>query len=182
MKEILKYLRQLNNLSQQEIAEKIGITRQSYIKYENGTVIPNDRTVHHLAAIYKVSELFIRQNRIPVPEEKAEPATEKFYELNEEKNLVKAAEPEMVMEFKAPSQERKIYEGIFDGNAVRILSEHNFTRGQKIHLWVEDEKEQEEAREKAWEILQSFRGSLPADFDYKKELMEALDEKYNSIG
>ena len=27
-------------------------------------------------------------------------------------------------------------------------------------------------------VLQSFAGTLPADFDYKKELEEARDEKY----
>lgn len=33
---------------------------------------------------------------------------------------------------------------------------------------------------KALEDLQQFRGKLPADFDYKKELLEALDEKYGA--
>ena len=58
MKEILKYLRQLNSFSQEQIAQKLGISRQSYIKYENGSVIPNNSTVHHLAAIYGVGEDF----------------------------------------------------------------------------------------------------------------------------
>lgn len=59
MKEILKYLRQLNSLFQEQIAQKLGILRQSYIKYENGSVVPNASTVHHLTAIYKVRENFL---------------------------------------------------------------------------------------------------------------------------
>ena len=34
MKEILKYLRQINSLTQDEIAKKINISRQWYIKFE----------------------------------------------------------------------------------------------------------------------------------------------------
>ena len=30
-------------------------------------------------------------------------------------------------------------------------------------------------------VLQSFAGTLPADFDYKKELEEAREEKYGRI-
>lgn len=188
MKEILKYLRQLNGLSQEEIASKIGITRQSYIKYENGSVIPNDSTVHHLASIYKVSDFFIRQNKIPVPEEKLTSDPKVSYTSNDKKNLLKVAEPEMVMEFKTPQKERKIYEGIFDGNAVKVLSDHNFTKGQKIHLWVENEEEQQAEREKAWETIQKIIKEskpfpLPPDDDpyYKKAIMEARDEKYGSL-
>ncbi|GHU32643.1 hypothetical protein AGMMS50256_23100 [Betaproteobacteria bacterium] len=35
-------------------------------------------------------------------------------------------------------------------------------------------------KKEAYEILKQFKGSLPADFDYKNKLMEALDEKYGS--
>ena len=42
MKEILKYLRQTNSFTQEEIARKHEISRQTYIKYENGEVEPGD--------------------------------------------------------------------------------------------------------------------------------------------
>ena len=67
MKEILKYLRQLNSLSQEEIAGHLNISRQSYINYENGTVIPSDKIVSRLAQIYGVTEEFLRANRVPKP-------------------------------------------------------------------------------------------------------------------
>jgi len=36
-------------------------------------------------------------------------------------------------------------------------------------------------RRAAFERLKKYRAVVPNDFDYKKELMEALDEKYGSI-
>jgi len=44
-----------------------------------------------------------------------------------------------------------------------------------------DEKLSFERRRNAFEELKKFRGVLPKDFDYKNELMEALDEKYGCV-
>lgn len=65
MKEIIKYLRQLNSFTQEEAAEKLGITRQSYIKYENGAVVPSEKMVEKMAALYDVSVEFIHENKVP---------------------------------------------------------------------------------------------------------------------
>ena len=62
MKEILKYLRQTNSFTQEEIAQKLEISRQSYIKYENGDVEPNDKIIRKLAIIYNVSESSLTDN------------------------------------------------------------------------------------------------------------------------
>lgn len=183
MKEILKYLRQLNSFSQEQIAQKLGISRQSYIKYENGSVIPNNSTVHHLAAIYGVSEEFIRSNKIPSVKENSIKETE--YKMAEEKNL-EVASPEYVMPSTVKSYQS--FEGIFDGTAVRVLGEHNFKKGQRIIMRVEDEKEKEARRQKAWETIQNIIKNTkpfaaPPDEDpyYKNLLMEAIDEKFGSI-
>ncbi len=40
------------------------------------------------------------------------------------------------------------------------------------------EEKEIEKRRKGFEELMSFAGTLPADFDYKKELEEARNEKY----
>ena len=183
MKEILKYLRQLNSFSQEQIAQKLGISRQSYIKYENGSVIPNNSTVHHLAAIYGVSEEFIRRNNIPSLNENSQ----KSAEFNIKEKTLEVASPEYVM--KAPIQQaRQTYEGIFDGTCVRILGDHNFKKGQKIIMWEENEEEADERRQKAWETIQEIIKNtkpfpLPPDEDpfYKKLLMEAIDEKYGRL-
>ena len=64
---------------------------------------------------------------------------------------------------------------------MRVLGDHNFTKGQKIIMWEENEDEKEARRQKAWETILRMRKTVPNDFDYKKELMEALDEKNNNI-
>ena len=51
MVNVLKYLRVSNNYSQEELAEKLNITRQSYIKYEKNGV--ND-----ISLIKKIAQLF----------------------------------------------------------------------------------------------------------------------------
>ncbi|MDO4507101.1 MAG: helix-turn-helix domain-containing protein [Spirochaetales bacterium] len=117
MKEILKYLRQVNSFSQEQIAQKLGISRQSYIKYENGSVVPNNSTVHHLAAIYGVSEEFIRRNEIPSPQDNFQNDSE--YKRAEEKNL-EVASPEYVM--KAPVQQARQTYAIIISRKVRKSS------------------------------------------------------------
>ncbi|MBP5250918.1 MAG: helix-turn-helix transcriptional regulator [Treponema sp.] len=62
MKEILKYLRQLNSLTQEEAAAGISVSRQTYSKYEKGTVVPSDETVRRLADLYNVRSNFIRKS------------------------------------------------------------------------------------------------------------------------
>lgn len=176
MKEILKYLRQLNSFSQEQIAQKLGISRQSYIKYENGSVIPNNSTVHHLAEIYGVGEDFIRRNEVQSPLGKKHDNSE----FKTDERLLEVASPEYVMKASV-QQARQTYEGIFDGNCVRVLGDHNFTKGQKIIMWEENEDEKEARRQKAWKTILRMRKTVPNDFDYKKELMEALDEKNNNI-
>lgn len=55
MKDTLKYLRTKNNLSQNKIADYLGISRQMYIKYESGETEPTVKCVRELSALYKVS-------------------------------------------------------------------------------------------------------------------------------
>lgn len=43
---------------------------------------------------------------------------------------------------------------------------------------VSEEKNAIEKRKKSFQELMTFAGSLPEDFDYKKELEEAREEKY----
>ena len=65
MKEILKYLRQLHSFTQEEVAQRIGLSRQSYIKYERGVLQPNKKVVARLAELYRVPEDFIYKNEVP---------------------------------------------------------------------------------------------------------------------
>lgn len=51
----LKIFRTQNNLTQQQIADVLGITRSAYNKYEKGFRTPNIDTIKKLSGFYKVS-------------------------------------------------------------------------------------------------------------------------------
>lgn len=55
MKEILIKLRTENRYTQDQIAKMLGITRQSYMKYENGDVEPTVEMIRKLSHFYSVS-------------------------------------------------------------------------------------------------------------------------------
>lgn len=55
MKENLIVLRNLHGYSQEEIAEKIGISRQAYAKWERGVTVPDILKCSALAEVYGVS-------------------------------------------------------------------------------------------------------------------------------
>lgn len=64
MKDILRYLREKNNLSQASVAEYLGVSRQMYMKYESGENEPTVKMVVLLSQLYKVSYEQIIDNRI----------------------------------------------------------------------------------------------------------------------
>ena len=47
--------RKLNKLTQRQLAEQLGITQPSYIRYENGSSEPNIDTLIKLADIFDIS-------------------------------------------------------------------------------------------------------------------------------
>ena len=55
LKDNLVMLRKLNSYSQEQIAEKIGISRQAYAKWENGMTIPDIEKATLLAQVYGIS-------------------------------------------------------------------------------------------------------------------------------
>ena len=55
LKENLIMLRNLSGYSQEEIAEKIGISRQAYAKWEQGATVPDIVKCSALAEVYGVS-------------------------------------------------------------------------------------------------------------------------------
>lgn len=52
LKDNLLMLRNMHGFSQEEIAEKIGISRQAYAKWEKGTTIPDIEKCSLLAKVY----------------------------------------------------------------------------------------------------------------------------------
>ena len=55
LKDNLVMLRKLNGYSQEQIAEKIDISRQAYAKWESGATVPDIEKASTLAQVYGVS-------------------------------------------------------------------------------------------------------------------------------
>ncbi len=199
MKEILKYLRQTNSLTQDEIAKKINISRQWYIKFEKGLVKPTSEIVKKLSEFYQVSEDFIYKNKVPsikeVENQTAEHKTVK-YKINKDYGklaladsgvAVAVAEPAVIT--KEDSKNKITIQGYFDGKAIQIDTPENiqqsFFQGQRFQLIPLYDEKEEERRKAAWKELQSLVGSIkfpdmPEDKDpyYKEMIAEALEERY----
>lgn len=187
MKEILKYLRQTNSYTQEQIAKKLEISRQSYIKYENGDIIPNEKVIRKLSIIYDVKEEFIKENKIP----KLQNKKEVNYNLDNKENEFSAAEPTFTYGGKKTLDGRRILEGIFDGTVVRILDSLdslNIKKGQTVKLYIENEEEEMQRRQAAFDRFMAIakKGkvcNLPEDKDpyYKEMIAKEREEKYGSI-
>ena len=55
LKENIAMLRNVNGYSQEEVAEKIGISRQAYAKWEKGETVPDVERCQKLAELYGVT-------------------------------------------------------------------------------------------------------------------------------
>lgn len=65
LKDNLTVLRRLNGFSQEQIAEKIGISRQAYAKWESGATIPDIDKAAQLAEVYGVTlDSLIKTERV----------------------------------------------------------------------------------------------------------------------
>lgn len=71
-KDNLVMLRNMKGFSQEEIAEKIGISRQAYAKWESGATVPDIEKCHAIAEVYGVTmdSLYVTEKidgKIPIP-------------------------------------------------------------------------------------------------------------------
>ncbi len=55
LKDNLAMLRNINGYSQEQIAEKVGISRQAYAKWESGATVPDIGRAARLAEVYGVT-------------------------------------------------------------------------------------------------------------------------------
>lgn len=53
--ENLKWLRQMNHLTQEQLALKVGVSRESITKWENGKIEPTIESIVKLADVFEVS-------------------------------------------------------------------------------------------------------------------------------
>ena len=54
-KDVLRDLRTKNGMSQEELAEKVFVTRQAVSRWENGETVPNTETLKLLSGLFGVS-------------------------------------------------------------------------------------------------------------------------------
>ena len=55
LRDNLIMLRNINGYSQEQIAEKVGISRQAYAKWESGTTVPDIEKCQKLAEVYGIT-------------------------------------------------------------------------------------------------------------------------------
>ena len=78
MDSVIKTLREQHSFSQEKLAQKLGVSRQSYIKYESGAIELPIEVVRKLSAIFDVDYSCIIDNKMPV---------EPSYEIEKSKKL-----------------------------------------------------------------------------------------------
>jgi len=69
------------------------------------------------------------------------------------------------------------------GKEVEILVfslDSNSSNNQAVHF-ITNEETKSAKRQKSFNNFMKFKGTLPADFDYKKELSDYQDERYGHI-
>ena len=60
MNERIKELRKELGLTQQEMADRLGLKRNTIATYEMGKAIPSDRTIADICREFKINELWLR--------------------------------------------------------------------------------------------------------------------------
>ena len=66
LKDNLTMLRQANNFSQEEVAEKVNISRQAYAKWERGETVPDIEKCAALAELYNTTlDDLYREQKLP---------------------------------------------------------------------------------------------------------------------
>lgn len=188
MKEIIKYLRTVNSFTQDDVAQKLGIARQSYIKYENGSVVPPAKTVQRLAEIYGVTESFIYENKVPkIPPESKKTQNQPIYNIPDSSNFSNLIVTDSAPSYSTKSSENvRIYDAYFDGTAVRVLDDDfSFSKGQRFKVVVDADEEKEKRRQESYNFLKKIIDEKPfkiefSDDDpyYKKAIGKAKEEKY----
>ena len=82
--EKLSELRRREALSQEQLAEKLGVTRQSVSKWESGTAVPELGKLITLSELFSVSVDYLVKDGIEEPEHPAEASTAKLEKQVEE--------------------------------------------------------------------------------------------------
>ena len=124
-------LRKLQGLSQEELAEKLGVSRQAVSKWERSEASPDTDNLIALAKIYGLSldELIFGEKQ---SEQKEEPTEEIIEEISEDTTKVKIGPTAIFVESD-------------DGDKVKIdLSGIKITDGKHIHINCDDDDDDDD--------------------------------------
>lgn len=66
MKDRIKAVRKAKNLTQQRMADELGLKRNTIATYEIGATTPSDRTIADICRIYNVNEAWLRHGVEPM--------------------------------------------------------------------------------------------------------------------
>ncbi len=118
-------LRKEMGLSQEQLAEKIGVSRQAVSKWERSEASPDTDNIILLARLYNISldELLRTEDDIPQAEETAEETTEESA-VEPEASGFEQAEADA-------SNESNVFEETFNGNFEKNFEGIN---GDKVHI------------------------------------------------
>ena len=126
--EKLKVLRKKKGLTQQEVADKIGINRPSYSNWEKGRREPSFENLSMLACIFDVSIDFLLSENLEISKERCL----KFMKMRKQKMKSKEVEIPQIPQFIADWVD-KLKSGLFGLNYDSVSSE--------IYDWVYAEEE-----------------------------------------
>ncbi|MBR3988658.1 MAG: helix-turn-helix domain-containing protein [Clostridia bacterium] len=127
----IKYLRKKFSLSQEELAEKIGVSRQSIAKWENGESLPDIQKCADMAFLFEVSlDAFVMSPIDESVEVKEEPSEGRYVF-----GLVKVGERGQVV---IPKHARKVYD-IKAGDKLLVLGDNRgmaFAKINNMHIFT----------------------------------------------
>lgn len=178
MNETIKYLRESKGYTQSELAAHLGISRQMYIKYENGEVEPPVIVIIKLAKLYKVDYATIIDNKYNSSESAD---TSVAYNITEKKPL----------KFSDAGAGNLVSQNYLQAYsyACQLKYDELFKLLSGIVKLMEKQKEKPAIRkmtqEESLEVLERMSGAIKnKDYEtksYREMWYEYLDERYNKV-
>ncbi len=84
LNENIRNLRKSRGLSQEELATRLHVVRQTISKWENGLSVPDSEMLIKLAAVFEVSVSDLLGAEIPTEQEVQKQIAEQFQQINEQ--------------------------------------------------------------------------------------------------
>lgn len=148
MHETLRKLREHNNYSQSGIAQLLNISRQMYVKYENGEVDPPVRIIKQLCSLYKVSYSFLIDDALAKksPEQRSKNTSYDNLDSNQDFSIAASPIPDSADCIYYRSRSPQSVETV--NEAIRSLSSDQFSAILAFIRYLQDQKPVSESRQR----------------------------------